>query len=168
MYCVPAFSFSSNIVVINRAPLNQLTLEDGLFAFIFLVLGIFSVLAGYKLYRVTFLLAGVYFGYILTYPILAHAGVTSPATLFGVSLAIGIVIGLVMVFVWKLGLFVIGCIAGYLFATFMIGFCHSTVLAQSPGCYIFTGICCLAMGIAALFFQRVRKLPFVLQQQQKS
>jgi len=132
--------------------MDELTLEDGICAGIFIILGLLSVIIGYRVYRATFLIAGAYFGYILMYPVLIGAGVHPETTVFGVSLAVGVLLGLLMMVVWEFGLFVCGTIAGYILATYIIGFCHGTVLDASPGCYIFTAACCIIFGLFAVFF----------------
>lgn len=153
-FSIPNFSGMDFGVVIDRQPVNQLALEDGIFAIIACFLGLLSILLGLRFFRITFFFTGLYFGYIISFPLISKTGLTDPIAIFSVAVSIGILLGAAVTFLWKTGLFVVGCLAGWTFSTYALGFLKQTVVAQPPWSYVFAGCCCLAFGCLIFFLKK--------------
>jgi hypothetical protein len=153
-FTIPNFSHMGFGAFVDTYPFNQLTLEEGIFASILVLFGMISVFFGYRLFRITLFMATTYFVYTIIYPIIIHAGETNPEIVFGVSVGIALICGLVAFFYWKLGLFVAGCLIGHVISIYILGFAQSTVIGRPPWSYVFIAVCCLVFGILILFFKK--------------
>jgi len=151
---IPNFSHMGFGSIINEPPVNQLTLEDGVFAGFLMLVGLISVFVGYRLFRITLFIAGTFFCYILIFPIILKTGLTNEIAIFGICAGISLACGILLMFVWKLGLFAAGCLIGYIIATYILGIAQGTIIAQPPWTYVFTGGCCLVFGILIFFFKK--------------
>jgi len=136
-------------------PINKLTLEDGIFAIISIIVGIVSVFFGYRLFRVTLLVCGIYVVYIILYPLLTKFGLDDEIANFSISLAVGLMAGLLLMFFYNVGLFIIGCLAGFTFANYLLSLLHETIVSHQPWNYVFIGAFVITFGILILFFKKV-------------
>ncbi|KAI8616448.1 hypothetical protein BC830DRAFT_1080584 [Chytriomyces sp. MP71] len=134
-------------VPIQKYPI---TWSVGLQAALFMIFGLCLVFAGHKWFKAILFLYGFGIG----------AGLTVVGLLFGnfrlwvyivVPVLVGIVIGLIMSLLWRIGIFFVGCSLGFWFGLFLevifSGF-WKHALSQK----IVTGILALTGGIIAQFF----------------
>ncbi len=134
---------------------DNLSLEDGIFACGSIIFGIICVLFGYRLFTITLFVSGTYVGYILSYSLLLGFGIEDVKILFFTSLAIGLLAGALLAYLWKIGLFAIGCFAGFTLSMFLLGFLTNTVVYEEPWKYIFTAAFALAGGVATFYIRKV-------------
>lgn len=71
-----------------------------------------------------------------------------------VLLVVGIIGGLLAMFLWKVGLFFLGAIGGGYLALLILSLGTSGVIHSEAGRYVFIALMAIAGGIAALFLQR--------------
>ncbi|KAJ3387510.1 hypothetical protein HDU92_001919 [Lobulomyces angularis] len=130
-----------------------------LFGLIMMILGLIFLFFGLRLFRVASFIAGVYLGGSIAYIILSNVEPTSGYQtreylyLF-VSLAVGIVFGLIAMCIWRLGLLAIGAFGGFTLSLFLLSW-SSDGIFSGIGRIIFIIILVIVGAVLALIFEKL-------------
>ena len=121
--------------------------------------GLFFLFFGYKLLKPTLFLVGFYIFTILGYAILVKAEPSAgyvhrdSVLLFG-SLAIGLIGAFLSLFIFRLGLFILGALAGLTLALFILSFNTNGLISSPLGKDLFMAAMALLGGIVIHFFEK--------------
>lgn len=130
-----------------------------IFGILALVIGLLFTFFGRYLFRTVIFIAGFYFFALLTFTILVNAepmsadgksqwGSNRTAIYFGTCFSIGLVGGLLLSWLWRVGLFILGCLGGFFLAM---------TIAMAPfdtiGRNVFIAILTIFGGFLALFLE---------------
>ncbi|KAI8920583.1 hypothetical protein BC831DRAFT_478441 [Entophlyctis helioformis] len=141
------------------ATTSTLTPQAAALAVLALLAGLFVLFAGHRLFRPTLFLGGFVFAGALGYIVLARA---EPATgyasrdsvlLLG-SLAFALVGGLLAIFLWRLGLALIGAMGGVALAVFVLSCKTGGTIESETGRAVFLCVCAVAGSIAILVAEK--------------
>ncbi|KAF9157816.1 hypothetical protein DFQ26_008302 [Actinomortierella ambigua] len=121
----------------------NLSVQAGIAGALLIVAGILLCFFGYRLFHVTMFLIGWYLFANLSYIGMANGGVTSQTLLLVISIAVGIVGGLLFVCCSRLGVAVLGALALYSFGLWLLSWKSGGLLTTSTGRGILLG--CLAV-----------------------
>jgi len=116
----------------------EVTWEDGVFGGLAILGGLFLCFAGFRLFKPAVFASGTFLGYILMYSILLNTDAKDDqvAVVMG-SLGFGIVCGLLLVWmvvcVAKIVLFLLGFLAGFTLAIYIMSWSGETILIESTG-----------------------------------
>jgi hypothetical protein len=100
---------------------------------ILIVLGLFLCFFGYRFFHITMFIIGFYFFANVTYIAMANAGVTSNTLLLVISIVVGIIGGLIVVCCSRLGAALLGALAGYVLALWILAWGHNGTLTTHEG-----------------------------------
>ncbi|KAF9911786.1 hypothetical protein BX616_010481 [Lobosporangium transversale] len=100
---------------------------------ILIILGFILCFFGYRIYYVTLFIAGFYFLGNLSYIGMANAGVSSYTLLLVISIIVGIIGGLFLIFCSRLGAAVLGALAFYAVGLWILGWKSGGVITNSSG-----------------------------------
>jgi len=132
----------------------SITVENSVAGVLAIVLGLIMVTAGYRLFRVTLFVAGALLGYIFCYAIIANYVDTTNVILVSVSLGVGVLCGLIVLCLVRVGLFAIGATAGFVFASWLLAWIHVAQIQSDVGRWVFLIGCSFVCGVLTLVLQK--------------
>jgi hypothetical protein len=143
---------------------HNITVPIAILAVIAIVTGLVFVFYGRGLFKTVLFLGGLYLFATLAFIILSNVepmnadgssgwGDRRDTIYLCVCLAVGVVGGLLVMCVWKVGLFALGCIGGFFLAMFILSWASSGLISQNVGRSVFIVILTLVGGVAALFLE---------------
>ncbi|KAF9357835.1 hypothetical protein BGX26_002994 [Mortierella sp. AD094] len=132
----------------------NVSIQAGIAGAILIVLGFILCFFGYRMYHVTLFIVGFYFLGNLTYIGMVNAGVTSNTLLLIVSIAVGVVGGLLLICCSRLGVAVLGALAFYALGLWILGWKSGGVITSNTGRIILL-VCLAVLGfIVGLFSEK--------------
>ncbi|KAF9109500.1 hypothetical protein BGX27_007552 [Mortierella sp. AM989] len=135
----------------------RITVSSSIVAIVLIVAGFLFAFFGHKFFRITLFLAGFYVFATISWITLRNLepskgyGSEAEWVYAGVSGTVGLLGGLLFLFVWRLGFAAIGGVAGFYFAIFILSWASSGVISNGTGRTIFIVVCIL-VGVALTFF----------------
>ncbi|KAF9976711.1 hypothetical protein BGZ73_008018 [Actinomortierella ambigua] len=117
----------------------NLSVQAGIAGALLIVAGILLCFFGYRLFHVTMFLIGWYLFANLSYIGMANGGVTSQTLLLVISIAVGIVGGLLLVCCSRLGVAILGALALYSFGLWLLSWKNGGLLTTSTARGILLG-----------------------------
>ncbi|KAJ3409006.1 hypothetical protein HDV05_004655, partial [Chytridiales sp. JEL 0842] len=152
------FTTSINNAASQLSTGYQLTLQQGILGAVLIAIGLFLLIAGFKLWKPTIFLAGFLLASSIGYTILLRVepaqgydpSARDNILLFG-SLAIGLLGGLIVLCVRQVGLAAIGAIGGYALAIFILGFTNNGIIQVGWGRIVFI-LAFIIIAIVLVFF----------------
>ncbi|RGB34670.1 hypothetical protein C1646_624269 [Rhizophagus diaphanus] len=124
---------------------------------ILIVTGIIFCFFGRKVYRLTLFLIGFYVGTIIAWVTISNAGgfngTASQTILLVVSLAIGFVVGLIFMCCATLAVWLLGALAGYTFALFILSWRSDGLIHNNAGRIVFIVVLTILGLLLACFFK---------------
>ncbi|OLY84839.1 hypothetical protein AYI68_g994 [Smittium mucronatum] len=147
----------SNDIIFSKGTVDASGIVAGI---ILIVFGFIFTFFGRKLVKVLIFLAGVCFVGIFVlyaeYKIRAPQDGESTRTLiyFIVALAIGCIGGFVCLFLYKVGIFLVGALGGFALANFILTFSSSGIFSQTYARIIFIVVLAAIGGVITLFIER--------------
>jgi len=124
-----------------------------------IVVGIIFCFFGRKYYRLTMFFVGLYVGSIVAWVILTNAepsngyGKAAATIILIVSLAVGIIVGLLFMLCADVAVWFLGGLGGYTLALFILSWADNDVIHSKAGRIIFILIFTIAGFILAFFFK---------------
>ncbi|KAI1304671.1 hypothetical protein EDD11_005071 [Mortierella claussenii] len=100
---------------------------------ILIVLGLILCFFGYRIYYVTLFIVGFYFLGNISYIGMANAGVSSYTLLLVISIGVGVLGGLLLVFCSRLGVAILGALAFYALGLWILGWKSGGLITSSTG-----------------------------------
>ena len=137
---------------LTTAPIE---VSAGIVAGVSIAVGLVLVFFGYRIFRVALGLGTVYFVYAIFYSLLVGVGVTESAVICWTSLAVGLVAGLIMMCFYKLGIFILGCVAGGSFAVWLLSWTDVPFITSIAWRWGFIIVIAIIFGILALLLIKV-------------
>ncbi|KAG0318840.1 hypothetical protein BGZ99_005429 [Dissophora globulifera] len=134
----------------KSGPYN-LSIQAGIAGAILIVLGLVLCFFGYRIYHVTLFIVGFYFLGNLTYIGMVNAGVSSNTLLLVISIAVGVVGGIFLVFCSRLGVAILGALALYALGLWILGWKPNGVITSNTGRIILLVALAVVGFIAGLF-----------------
>lgn len=141
---------------VQSGPYNQspLTWQPIILGIVAILTGIYFCFFGYRFFRLTMFVVGFWFFGNIAYIILSQAGVANSTVLLIVSIAIGIVLGLLLALCYQVGIYLLGALAGYTLALWILSFKAGGVIPGRTGQIIFI-VVLVILGVAlSIFFER--------------
>jgi hypothetical protein len=125
-----------------------------------LILGLSFMTMGYRLFKPVCFLAGFYVGVILGYVILANVEPDTgfnnrEAILLGVCIVLGLLVGGLAMCLSSVGIWLIGGVAGFFFAMFILSWKDNGAIESVGGRGGFIAICCGIGALLAFFFEKI-------------
>ncbi|KAF9112433.1 hypothetical protein BGX27_003398 [Mortierella sp. AM989] len=124
----------------------NVTIQAGIAGAILIVLGFILCFFGYRIYHVTLFIVGFYFLGNLTYIGMVNAGITSNTLLLVVSIAVGVVGGLLLICCSRLGVAILGALAFFALGLWILGWKSGGVITSNTGRIV------LLVGLVVLGF----------------
>lgn len=135
----------------NRSPLTWQPIILGIVA---ILTGIYFCFFGYRYFRFTMFVVGFWFFANIAFIILNQAGVTDLTILLIVSIIIGIVLGALLALCYQIGIYLLGALAGYTLALWILSFKAGGLIPGHTGQIIFI-VVLVILGVAlSIFFER--------------
>eukprot|EP00732_Lithocolla_globosa_P005223 Lithocolla_globosa_v1_NODE_5264_length_1272_cov_17.329499.p1 type:complete len:244 gc:universal NODE_5264_length_1272_cov_17.329499:982-251(-) len=131
--------------------------EEGVVGGFACLCGILLVFLGYRLIKVTFFCAGCALGYICCYLVMDAAGVTDELTLVLSSFAAGVVLGALLVMLYKTSVFLVGGICGLTFGVWFLTWFEiqqGEVIEKDYWKWTFLGVVSLICAILTLIIDK--------------
>jgi Domain of unknown function (DUF4203) len=146
---------TSTIIAYSRT----ITAQSGILGGLLIASGLFLVFFGLKLYKPVVFIAGVFVGATLTYIILANlepvAGYVNRDTVYLTGcLAVGFVLGLLLVCFVKIGIVAVGAWAGFLLSIWVLSWKSDGVIDSQAGRIIFICVVTALGAVMIMFFQK--------------
>ncbi|KAF8929468.1 hypothetical protein EDD21DRAFT_379794 [Dissophora ornata] len=140
-YAAPVAEKSSDgtLSTSNDGPYS-ITVQSGIAGAVLIVLGLILCFFGMRFYHVTMFLIGFYFFANVAYIGMANGGVTSSTLLLVISIVVGILGGLLLVYCSRLGAAVLGALALYSLGLWILGWKSGGVITSHTGRGIFLGV----------------------------
>jgi len=143
-------------------PGSKLTVHAIIAGIILIITGIIFCFFGRRVYRLTLFLIGFYIGTIIALVALSNgepqggfAGAASNTIILVVSLAIGFVVGLIFMCCSTIAVWLLGALAGYVFALWILAFASGGVIHSKAGRIIFIVVLVLIGLLLAIFFKNI-------------
>ncbi|CAG8727816.1 8594_t:CDS:2 [Racocetra persica] len=140
---------------------GELTPHEIVVGIILVVTGIIYCFFGRRVYYLTLFLIGFYIGVIATWMALTNneppggfSGTKSPTIILLVSLAVGVFVGLLFICCAEIAIWLLGALAGYLFALFILAWASGGVIHSSTGRIILIIVCAYAIILGVDMFVR--------------
>jgi len=135
---------------------SDLTPEEIVLGIICILTGLVMCFAGYRFLKVLLFLTGFYVGYWLCYSIMTNVADYENWIYFVSSLAAGIILGCIMIFILPLGIFCIGALAGFFLSIWILSFVSADAAIQEDTYrWIFIVGMALVFGVIAIFVQKI-------------
>ncbi|CAG8564593.1 20577_t:CDS:2 [Cetraspora pellucida] len=138
---------------------GELTPHEIVVGIILIVTGCIYCFFGRRVYYLTLFLIGFYIGAIAMWMALTNneppngfSGANSPTIILLVSLAAGLFLGLLFICCAEIAIWLLGALAGYLFALFILAWAPGGVIHSSTGRIIFIVVCVLIGLLLTCFF----------------
>lgn len=138
----------------------KFTSDEIVLAVLCMITGLYLCFAGYRIVKVLLFLTGFYVGYWLCYSIMTGIdvdyGENEEWIIFGSSVGAGLLVGLVLLCLMQLGIFLLGCLWGFMLALWILSFVdpNSPLITEPAYKWLFIGGISLVTGILALVFQK--------------
>ncbi|KAI8851170.1 hypothetical protein BC829DRAFT_128029 [Chytridium lagenaria] len=142
--------------------IGKLTAYSGIAAVIFIITGFVLVFWGHHVFKPVLFISGFYLMGILAFIAMQGieyktqkliGGESRDLVYFIVCIAAGLVGGLMFMCFWKLGMFAVGAVLGFVLATFILSFASGGLLS-GVGRTIFIVIMVLIFGFTIYFLER--------------
>ncbi|RIB22729.1 hypothetical protein C2G38_2033366 [Gigaspora rosea] len=125
--------------------------------------GIIYCFFGKRVYRLTLFLIGFYIGAAATWlaftntaPSQGIGGTSNPTVILLVSLAAGLILGLLFICIAEVAIWLLGALAGYLFAMYILSFASNGVIQTKEGRIIFILVCTIVgLLLTCCFFDTI-------------
>ncbi|CAG8463532.1 10926_t:CDS:2 [Dentiscutata erythropus] len=143
---------------------GSLTAHGIVVGVILIVTGVIYCFFGKRVYRLTLFLIGFYIGAIAMWIALSNneppqgfGGATaSPTIILLVSLAAGLILGMLFVCCAEFAIWLLGALAGYLFALFVLSWASNGVIQSKDGRIIFIIVCTtIGLLLTCCFFDTI-------------
>lgn len=118
----------------------NISIEGGIAGALLIILGFILCFFGIRFFRLTMFMIGFYFFANITYVSMANAGVTSSAWLLIISIVVGIIGGMLLVFCSRLGVAVLGALALYSLGLWILGWKSGGLISSTTGRAILLGV----------------------------
>ncbi|CAG8481077.1 4761_t:CDS:2 [Acaulospora morrowiae] len=139
LICLITF-FSSSISADDDSTSQKLSSHAIIIGIILIITGIIYCFFGRRIYHLTLFLLGLYIGSILGWIILTnnepasgYAGDNSDTVILIASLAIGFLVGLTFICLSTLAIHLLGALAGYSFAMFILSWSSNGIIQSKAG-----------------------------------
>ncbi|CAG8461142.1 17167_t:CDS:2 [Cetraspora pellucida] len=156
---IPGLPDISNPTTTGSQSSGELTPHEIVVGIILIVTGCIYCFFGRRVYYLTLFLIGFYIGVIVMWMALTNneppsgfSGANSPTIILLVSLAAGLFLGLLFVCCAEVAIWLLGALAGYLFALFILAWAPGGVIHSSTGRIIFIVVCALIGLLLTCFF----------------
>lgn len=141
---------SNPIAELPSQAFRQVTTQSAIFGVLLILCGMILCLFGRRLVRPVLFIAGFWMGAVIGWAICA--AVEPPPSrwvFFAVCIAVGVVIGVVAIFVYKVGLALLGALSGLQIALFILHF-RDDGLINSDGGRIAFLVCMAVLGLVLI------------------
>ncbi|CAG8467332.1 8909_t:CDS:2 [Diversispora eburnea] len=139
---------------------TSVTIQSVILGIILIVTGVVFCFFGRRIWRLTLFLLGFYIGCIFGWIILTnfepddgYGGSASPTIMLVLSLVFGLVGGLLFVFCASIAIWLLGALAGYALAMFLLSWSSGGIIHSKTGQIIFIVIFALAGLLLTFFFE---------------
>jgi hypothetical protein len=144
---------------ITALGVDDLSPEEITFGVICMVTGLGMCFAGYFLFKPLIFCAGFYMGYWICYIIMENIdvdyGANEDLIIFFSSVGAGLLFGLLLIFVIHLGIFILGCLAGFFVAIWILSLVDPTAPIQEDlWRWLLIGGMALVCGVISLVWQK--------------
>jgi hypothetical protein len=137
---------------------GKITVHAIIVGVLLILTGIIFCFFGRRIYRLTLFLIGFYIGTIIGWVVLNNAGVDNNTIILLVSLAIGLVVGLLFLCCSTVAIWFLGALTGYLLALFILAWASDGVIHSRPGRIILIVI----LTIVGFLFACLNKNAFII------
>ena len=96
--------------------------EDIVRGIVCMVTGLVLCFAGYRIFKVLMFFSGFFAGYWICYSIMTAVDVEEEWIILVTGCAAGLIIGLFVLYLTQVGIFILGCMAGYFLALWALSF----------------------------------------------
>jgi len=139
---------------------SDLTPDEIILGIICIITGLVMCFAGYRFLKALIFLTGFYVGYWTCYAIMTNVnadyGEYENWILFGTSIGAGLIVGLILIFILPLGIFLLGALAGFFLAIWILSLVSSDATIQETTYrWIFIGGMALVGGVIAILLQKI-------------
>ncbi|KAF0528300.1 hypothetical protein F8M41_013203 [Gigaspora margarita] len=125
--------------------------------------GVIYCFFGKRVYRLTLFLIGFYIGAAATWmaftntqPSQGISGTSNPTIILLVSLAAGLILGLLFICIAEVAIWLLGALAGYLFALYILSFASNGLIQTHDGRIIFIIVCTIVgLLLTCCFFDTI-------------
>jgi len=135
----------------NTSPLTWQPIVLGVVS---ILTGIYFCFLGYRFFRLTMFIVGFWFFGNVAYIILSHAGVADNTILLIVSIVIGLLLGLLLALCYQVGIYLLGALAGYTLALWILSFKAGGLIPSRAGQIIFIVVLAIIGLVLSIFFER--------------
>ncbi|CAG8486346.1 6391_t:CDS:2 [Ambispora gerdemannii] len=145
----------------NQENVRKITAHTVILGIILIIVGVIYCFFGRRFYRLTMFLLGFYVGSLITWVILTNAepnngyGKAASVILLVVSLAVGLIIGLITMCCADLAVWILGGLAGYTVALFILALADNGIIHSKAGRIIFILIFIIAGFLLMFFFKNI-------------
>jgi hypothetical protein len=129
--------------------------SEGVMAGVAIAVGLVLVVVGYRLLRVATALAAACGVFTIMYSLLSGVGVTDPNALLWTSVAVGSVAGVLVLWFFRVGLFLLGCVAGGCLAVWALSWSDVPFVRDVGWRWTVIIVTAVVCGVLALLFVRV-------------
>ncbi|KAL1920916.1 uncharacterized protein VTP21DRAFT_11551 [Calcarisporiella thermophila] len=136
----------------NNSPLP---VPIGIGGVVLICVGIYLCFFGYRFFKLTMFMIGLYtVSNLAAIGLLNSPAAGNPSLILAVSLIVGAIAGLILCCCWHFGVYVLGGLAGYTVAMYLLAFKANGLIESSTGRGIFIAVFVLAGILLVIFLER--------------
>lgn len=164
-----ALLFSLSCTLAAKVQLNSIVEEikyaltpgTVIFSVLCFVLGPFLLFFGFRFFKPVIFLSGFLAGGLLGYAFISNLEDVIPSLVqhrdlvcILVSIILGIVFGVLMLWAWKFSVIILGCLGGFAFAMFLLAWKTGGLITNHIGRPVFIAIFTIAFGVLVFLYDK--------------